>query len=150
MTELRLVDKSEKKLDPRRHLVNIFNQAYKAKVGKDNPLPFGGCMKAMQSVFKFEDQETGEISIDYPTEEAWREQVDAMFVDEFCIKNRIYDFPYFVKQFGRFKTKSYITSNKYYCADCHKEIPRTLGERCGDCERKKLKGESYVVKQEKI
>jgi hypothetical protein len=139
MTTLKLLENTpEKKLDPRRHLVNIFNQAYKLKRGKDNPLPYGGCMKAMQNVFKFVDEETGEISIDYPTEDAWKSQVEGMFEDEFCAKNRIYDFIYFLKQFGRFKTKDYIIAKKNLCRKCAREIPKTFGTICPECERKEL------------
>jgi hypothetical protein len=105
MTKLRLVEQGEavKKLDSRRHLIGLFNKKYKDEIKDENPLPFAACMKAMQGVFKFEDQETGEITIEYPTEDAWTSQLDAMFQDEFCKKNNIYDFPYFLKQFGRFK-----------------------------------------------
>ena len=139
MTNLKLVESPEKKEDPRRHLVNLFNVTYKQERGKDNPLPFGGCMKAMQGVFKFIDQETGEITFDYPTEEAWIGQVAGMFKDEFCAKNRIYDFPYFLKMFGRFKTPEVKILNRHYCKECHREIPRTMGNICGDCEREQLK-----------
>jgi hypothetical protein len=103
MSELRLVENPERALDTRKHFISLFNKAFKDSHNRDNPLPFSACMRAMQGRFKFEDEETGEIIIEYPTEDAWKEQIDGMFNDEFCKKNKIFDFPYFLKQFGRFK-----------------------------------------------
>jgi hypothetical protein len=101
--KLSIVSNPENIFDSRKHFISVFNKTFKAQLNRENPLPFGACMRAMQGRFKFEDEETGEILIEYPTEEAWKEQIEGMFQDEFCKKNRIYDFPFFLKQFGRFK-----------------------------------------------
>lgn len=132
---LNLMEKEERKFDTRKHLIHLFNTAFKEKRGKDNPLPFGACMRAMQGRFKFEDEETGEIIIEYPTEQSWQEQVEAMFKDEFCAKNKIFDFPYFLKQFGRFKMSDPVVEKKKLlikCEECGKlRQPFGCCEHCG-------------------
>lgn len=124
MEALRLLrDEPKKAPDPRRHLVSLFNKEYLRKTGRENPLPFGACMRAMQGVFKFVDEETGEITFEYPTEEAWLDQLAGYRVDRFSQENKIVDLPYFLKQFGRFKVPMI------------KQQQKQVGMRCGDCQK---------------
>lgn len=104
-TNLKLIE-PEKKPDPRRHLIKLFNDTFRDMTNSDNPLPYGACMKAMQGFFKFVDEETGEIVIEYPTEEAWLGQLEGLKKDKFSLENRLCGFPYFLKRFGSFRPVS--------------------------------------------
>jgi hypothetical protein len=97
---------TEKKVDPRRHLIKLFNDAYLEMTKAENPLPYGACMKAMQGFFKFVDEESGEIVIEYPSEEAWIGQIEGLKRDKFSLENRLCGFPYFLKRFGSFRPVS--------------------------------------------
>lgn len=114
--------------DTRRELIHLFNLKYKEVLNEDNPFPFSNCMRAMQT-FRFVDEDTGEVMIEYPPEEVWKKELDGFFKDDFARDNRKFHFTYFIKQFGSFAirlpkpvVKEKVAVIKVKCPDCPAEM----------------------------
>jgi hypothetical protein len=135
--KLKLLDSTEKKIDPRVHLVSLFNKKYEEVTGKKNPFTWGMAMNAMLH-FEPMDKKTGECYEEYPDEDTWNEQLNGFFKDEFARDNRGYHFTYFLKQFGSF-VKVFKKSEQarkvnimILCEECGKQRqPFGVCEHCG-------------------
>ena len=120
--------------DTKRHLVHLFNQEWEARFTTKNPLPFGGCMKAMK-FFESVDEATGEIVTEFPDDETWLRELRGFWDNEFARVNRRYHFTYFLKQFGSFSNpvKKKIPDRpkarlRALCVDCKQN--HFLDEEC--------------------
>ena len=87
--------------DTRRLLIDLFKSKFKSEIGEDDPTPWGKAMMGMLH-FRFVDEMTGEEIIEFPTEKAWRDQLDGFFNDEWARDKMGYSFAYFLKNFGSF------------------------------------------------
>ena len=122
--------------DPRRHLIQLFKSAFNEELGKTDPTPWGKSMRAMLH-FKYVDTGTGEEIIEYPTVEAWQEQLGGFFRDEWAREKMGFSFDYFLKRFGSFvkyepvkREKKTILSQWDTCEKCYREYPKGTEHLC--------------------
>lgn len=129
--------------DPRKALIDYFNEQYLARTGRANPVQYGGMMKMLEW-FWHTDEDTGEIFKDYPDPETWAEQVDGFFRDEFAGKNRGFHFSYLVgKNWGSFKR--YVPGmvrKRIVCRECGRE-----GHEAHQCPNREAPADPAVVKE---
>ena len=122
--------------DTRRLLIDLFKLKFKSEIGEDDPTPWGKAMMGMLH-FRYVDEMTGEEIVDFPTEKAWRDQLDGYFNDEWARDKMGYSFDYFLKHFGKFakykkvpKAKVEVVSPWDTCPDCGKDFLKTEGHKC--------------------
>ncbi|MEW6060951.1 MAG: hypothetical protein AB1600_03320 [Bacteroidota bacterium] len=107
----------------------IFFYKYKNVTGEFCKLGFGALKKMLtQHAEKYwVDHDTGAPEI--PSVEAWRDEVEAFFHDEFAAKERGFHFSYLLKQFGSFKKFEPVKRTSqddvniiYACTKCGTEM----------------------------
>lgn len=140
---------SEKPKSWQHTFVGIFYYKFEKETGEKCKLGWGG-LKKMLTTFadkNWTDEESGEC--EHPTIEAWQEEVDAFFLDDFAGTQRGFHFSYLLKQFGSFKkfkpqkrtapTDDIIT---HVCTGCRREMShkrsywlhyKNKTGRCGEC-----------------
>jgi hypothetical protein len=80
----------------------------------------------------FEKQETFRTAAMKYMQDEFYNQPDA----EIPLNNQMFFFLKYYSKYANHTTKKKVIDRRNYCKDCHREIPRTLGDKCPECARK--------------
>jgi len=125
--------------DPRQRLITLFKQEYEKVMGKPHREKWGKCYGAMK-LFQFDDEMTGEIIIDYPTEEEWLGELIGYWEDDWARDYAHYSITYFCKHFGKFakvkrkRATPQALPQSEPCPECG--AMKLRGQECSDCRMK--------------
>lgn len=146
MTLALLEDLPQPKKLPIRGLVVSYRKAYAEKMGRELNMTWGHMIGRVKHKFESPDEETGELLIEYPSQDVWDEEVAGFFLNDYA-KSRSPAFPFdlFLKQYGQYaiviptkrKPKT-VLSQWETCDKCARDFPK--GQSCPVCASKVLKG----------
>jgi hypothetical protein len=127
-------------IDPRKRLIELFKERYEEVMGVPHRERWGKCYGAMKS-FQFDDETTGEVIVDFPSEEEWMQELTGYWDDEWARDKANYSITYFCKHFGKFarvkkSAKKAVERQTEECRDCGSI--KIVGVSCSDCAARKI------------
>ena len=112
--------------DPRNALVYAFRKRYEQEIGVEMELGFGAMMNMLYHFFEITDQKTGEIYIEYPSLEGWKNEIDGFFDDPWAASVN-FAFTCFL---GTKQGQKYGTWKKVVRKPAPKKVPEYFCEEC--------------------